>query len=106
MQLKDLSLRQTAVAVLLLGFVNWAVLQFVLLPEMPDEQRKRLYSGWASTPYPYAVSVVFIGFAIWFVFSYRGRFATHGRKVAIFAMALGALCGMVMILLIRTVWHI
>ncbi len=106
MKIEDLSLRQVAAGVSVLGFLNWAVLQFLILPTMPEEQRKRLYAGWLSTPYPYAISLAFMLFAVWFVFSYRGRFSTRGRQIAVFAMAMGALCGIVMILAIRTVWHI
>ncbi|MFI5176111.1 MAG: hypothetical protein ACHQKY_14720 [Terriglobia bacterium] len=106
MKLEQLSLRQVTVGILLLSFLNWAFLQFVALPGMEDEQRRRLYSGWASTPYPYAISAAFIVFAIWFVFYYRGQLATRGLKIAVFGMALGALCGMVIMLVIRTTWHI
>ena len=102
----ELSLLQVGIGVPVLGFLNWALLQFLILPEMPEEQRKQLYAGWASTPYPYAMSFAFILFAAWFVFYYRGRFSTHGRKIAVFATAIGALCGIVMILAIRAVWHI
>jgi hypothetical protein len=105
-KIEDLSLRQVAIVVPILGFLNWAVFQFLILPPMPEEQRQRLYAGWASTPYPYAVSLAFILFAAWFVFFYRGRVSTHGRRIAVFAMAFGALCGMLMIFAIRTVWHI
>jgi hypothetical protein len=105
-KLEDFSLSQIAVGVLVLGLLNWAALQFVALPDMPEEQRKRLYSGWASTPYPYAIGLAFIAFAVWFVFYYQGRFATPRRRIAVFTIAFGALCGMVMVLIVRTVWHI
>jgi hypothetical protein len=105
-KLRDFSLRQVAVGVSVLGFLNWAGLQFAILPGMLEDQRKRLYSGWVSTPYPYAISFAFIVFAIWFVFYYQGRFVTHGRRIAVFGMALGALCGMVLILVICAAWHI
>jgi hypothetical protein len=105
MKLEDLSLRQVAVGVPVLGFVNWAALQYAILPGMPEDRRKQLYVGFGS-PYLYGVSIAFIVFAVWFVFSYQGRFATHGRKVAVFGMALGSVCGMIMMIAIRTYWHI
>jgi len=40
------------------------------------------------------------------VFSYRGRYSTHGTKIAAFGMAMGAFCGMLLTLLIRLSWHI
>jgi hypothetical protein len=106
MKVEDLSFRQVAVAVPLLGLCNWALLQFVMLPEMAEEQRRRLYLGSVLTPYLYGISIAFVCFAVWFVFSYRGPLATHGRRIAVFAMALGSVCGMLMILVIRLTWHI
>src|SRR5262245_27653311 len=92
MRVENLSLRQVSIAIPVLALINWAWLHFAVLPSMTGDQRRRLYSGWGSTPYPYALSVAFICFAIWFVFSYRGKFATRGRKIGVFAMALGSLC--------------
>jgi hypothetical protein len=106
MKLENLSFRQVALGVLVLGFLTWAGLQFAILPSMPAEERKQLYSGWPSTPYPYFVGIAFICFAVWFVFSYNGSLATHGRKIVVFAMALGSLGGMLMILAIRLAWHL
>jgi hypothetical protein len=105
-KLEDLSIRQIAIGVPILGLINWAILQYAILPSMPEDRRKQLYAGLAGSPYLYGVSVAFIVFAVWFVFSYQGRFATHGRKVAVFAMALGSLCGLIMILAIRVYWQI
>jgi hypothetical protein len=73
---------------------------------MTQKQRQMMYSGWLSTPYPYAVSLAFVAFSVWFVFFYRGRLSTHGRKIATFGMALAALGGMVVILVSRIVWQI
>jgi hypothetical protein len=106
MKLEDLSLRQVAIAVPILGLFNWAGLQYVVLPHMPEGRRRQLYAGAASSPYLYAVSLAFVVFAAWFVFKYQGRFATHGRRVAVFGMALGSLCGTIMIIAIRAYWHI
>ena len=75
MKIEDVSLSHVAVAVTALGLINWAALQFVVLPTMQEEQRKRLYAGWPSTPYPYVISCAFVLFAVWFVFFYQGRFA-------------------------------
>jgi hypothetical protein len=99
-------MRQVAVAVPILGLFNWAILQFALLPGMTEQQRRGIYSGWMSTPYPYAFSAALICAAVWFVFSYRGRYSTHGRRIAAFGMVVAALCGMLMIVLIRATWHI
>jgi len=59
-----------------------------------------------STPLPYAISLALISAAIWFAFFYRGRYATHGRRITAFATALAGLCAMLMILVIRVTWHI
>ena len=106
MRLEDLSLRQVAVAVPIAALLNWAVFQFAVLPNMTEPERRRIYSGWMSNPYPYAIAVVLICAAIWFVFLYHGRHLKHGRRIAAFGIALGALCGMLMILVIRITWHI
>ena len=106
MRIENLSMRQVAVAVPILGLFNWAIWQFALLPGMTEQERTGIYSGWLSTPYPYAVSVAYILAAVWFVFSYRGRYSTHGTKIAAFGMAMGAFCGMLLTLLIRLSWHI
>jgi hypothetical protein len=106
MKLEDLSLRQVTIAVPILGLFNWAMLQYVVLPAMPEDRRKQLYAGAASSPYLYGASLAFVVFAAWFVFRYQGRFARHGRKVAVFGMALGSVCGMIMIMAIRAYWQI
>ncbi|HXR32202.1 MAG TPA: hypothetical protein VN830_00730 [Verrucomicrobiae bacterium] len=106
MRLENLSLRQVAIAVPILGLVNWAIFLFAFLPKMTEQDRKGIYAGWMSTPYPYAGSIALICAAIWFVFLYRGSYSTQGRRVAAFAMALGASCGMLIILVIRITWHI
>ena len=106
MRIENLSLRQVGVAVPILGLLNWAILQFAILPRMTEQERRGLYSGWMSTSYPYLVSFALICAAVWFVFSYRGRYSTNGRKITAFAIAVGALCGMLMVLLIRMTWHI
>jgi hypothetical protein len=103
-KLEDLSLRQIAIGVPAFGFVNWALLQFVFLPKMLQSQRDHLYAG--SNSYLYSLSIAFIIFAYWFTFRYRGQYATHGRKIVVFAMALGSLCGMIMMFAIRAYWHI
>ena len=106
MKLRELSLGLVAVAVHVLVLLNWAGLQFVVLPNMSEDQRKHLYSGFASTPYPYIIGITFVCFAIWFVFSYRGPLMTEGRKTAVFGIALATICGMLLILAIRIAWHI
>ena len=73
---------------------------------MTESQRKQLYTGSVFAPYGYAISIAFVFFAIWFVFFYRGPRMTHGRKIAVFGMALRSVCGMLMILIIRLTWHI
>jgi hypothetical protein len=105
-KLENLSFRLVAVAVAMLALVNWAIFQFAALPKMTEQERRGIYAGWMSTPYPYAISVVLICAAIWFAFWYRGRFSTHGIRIAAFGMAVGALFGMLMILMIRLTWHI
>ena len=106
MRPENLSTRQIAVLVPVLGLLCWSILQFALLPHMTEQERRGIYPAWMSTPYPYAVSLVFISFASWFAFLYRGRYSTHGRRMAAFAIVLGALCGMLMILVIRHTWHV
>lgn len=98
MKLEELSLRQVAVAIPVLALLNWAIFQFGFLPKMTEQERNGICDGWMSTPYPYVISVALVCTAIWFVFFYRGRYATHGRRITAFAMALGALCGMLMIM--------
>jgi hypothetical protein len=97
--------RQVAIAVPILFLLNWAFAQFVALPNMPENQRKQLYTS-AFAPYGYSISIAFVCFAIWFVFFYRGPWMTHGRKIVIFALALGSVGGMLMVLVIRLTWHI
>lgn len=99
-------MRQVAIGVPALGLLDWAFLQFIALPNMTDRQRALFYSAWDSKPYLYVLSLGFIGFAIWFVFFYRGPLMTPGRKIVVFGMALGAVCGMLMILVIRLTWRI
>lgn len=106
LKLSDLSIRQVSIAIPLLAVLNWAVLQFAILPNMSEEQRKQLYPGWTSSPYAYALCFIFVGFAFWFVFLYRGILANHQRRLALFAMALGSIFGMLMISGIRLFWHI
>jgi hypothetical protein len=105
-RLENLSFRQVAVAVAILGLTNWAILQFAALPNMTEQERAGLYAGWMSTPYPYAISAALIAAALWFVILYQGRYATHGKKIAAFGIALGALAGMALLLIIRRSWHI
>ena len=104
MKLGDLSLRQVGVCVPLLVLLDWALCNFVLLPGMPEDQRRRLYS--ALNSYLLALSVTFVALAFWFVFRYRGRFSTHAARLAAIALALGTLCGLLMIVVIRAMWHI
>src|SRR5579863_5566150 len=101
-----LSLRQVSICVLVLGVLNWAGLQFVILPKMTVAERREIYSGWMSTPYPDVAGLIFICSAAWFLAFYRGTRATHGIRIAICAMASGAFYGMLMILAIRIAWHI
>ena len=85
-----------------MGLLNRAI-----LPGMTEDQRERMvHLGRVYARYEYPIGVAFILFAIWFVCSYRGRFATHGRKAAVFGMALGSFGGMLTRLVIRIVWHI
>ena len=106
MKLSDLTLRQIAVGVPTLCLLNWAVLQFAVLPNMSGDERKRLYPAWVSSPYVYGVCTVFVVVALWLVFRHRGASQTHERRLVLFAMALGSLCGMMMIAAIRLAWHI
>jgi hypothetical protein len=77
LRLEKFSLRQVAVGVAMLGLANWAELQFVLLPMMTQQQREAIYPVWMSSPYVYAIFLAFACAAIWFVFSYRGRYSTQ-----------------------------
>jgi hypothetical protein len=105
-KLENLSFRQVAVGIFVLTLLNWAFLQFIALPGMSEHDRKEIYTGWISSPYSYAISVALILAFGWFAFSYRGRHSTHGRRIAAFAMALGAVCGFLILVLIRLAWHI
>jgi hypothetical protein len=106
LRLENLSFRQIGVAVAILWIFTWAVLQFVILPHMTQQERGEIYAGWISTPYPYAISVALILAASWFAFFYRGRYATYRRRIFVFGMALGGIGGMLMILVFRVTWHI
>ena len=105
-KLENLSFRQVAFGIFLLAILNWAFLQFVALPNMSEQDRKGIYTGWISSPYSYAISVAIILAFGWFAFSYRGRHATHGKRIAAFGMALAGLWGMLLIVLIRVTWHL
>jgi hypothetical protein len=105
MKLEDVSLRQVAVGIPALALAYWAALQFAILPHISEDRRRRIYSG-LGAPYFRAVSLIFMAFAAWFVFRYQGRFATRGRKIVIFALALGSFCGMILEFAIRAYWHI
>ena len=106
MKLENLSFRQVAVAVAIVGLLNWAILQFATLPDMTEQERAGLYAGWMSTPYPYVISVVLIAATLWFALLYQGQYGTHGKRIAAFGMALGGIAGMAIILIIRRSWHI
>lgn len=106
MKLSDLSFRQVAIGVPVLGLLNWAIFQFAILPSMSANERKQLYPSWIPWPYLYLICLSFITVAFWFVFRYRGTLATDERRIALFAMALGSLCGILMILALRLAWHI
>ena len=90
----------------MLAILNWAILQFAILPNMTGDQRTQIYPKWMSAPYLYGIVLAFICFGFWFVFVYKGKLATHERKIGVFAMALGLLCGMLIVISIRAVWHI
>ena len=104
MKLEDLTLRQVGAAVPLLALLDWTLCNFVLLPGMPEGQRRLLYS--ALNPYLSALSLMFVVFACWSVFRYHGRFSTHKTRLVMFALALSTLCGFLMIVVIRATWHI
>jgi len=106
MKLEDFSLRQVAIGIPTLVFAYWAAMQFVILPHMSDERRRHIYPNDFGAHYLQALSAVFIIFAAWFVFRYDGRFATHGRRIVVFAMALGSACGWLLEVAIRSYWHI
>jgi len=55
-----LSFRQIAVAIPILALLNWAIFQFGILPKMTEQERKAIYAGWMSTPYPYVISLAFV----------------------------------------------
>ncbi len=105
MKLEDVSLRQVAAWIPALALAYWAALQFAIFPHISEDRRRHIYSGFG-TPYLRAVSLIFMAFAVWFVFRYQGRFATHGRKIVVFALALGSFCGMILEFTIRAYWHI
>ena len=106
LRLNNLSFRHITVAIPILSLFNWAILQFAVLPNMTEQQRRGIYPEWMSTPYPYAISFALICAAIWFVFSYQGRYSTHGNRIAVFAMVLAGFCGMLILLIIRLTWRI
>ena len=49
MRLIDLSFRQVAVGVLILGILNWAMFQFGFLPNMTEQERRDIHAGRMST---------------------------------------------------------
>lgn len=106
MKLENLSFRQVAAGIFLLALLNWALLQFIALPNMSEHDRKEIYAGWISSPYSYAIAFALILALGWFAFSYRGRYSTHGRRIAAFGMAVAGLCGMLLIIVVRVTWHI
>ncbi len=106
MKLEDFSLRQVAIGIPALVFAYWAALQSVILPHMSEDRRRHIYPNNFGAHYLQAISFAFIIFAAWFVFRYKGRFATHGRKLVVFAMALGSFGGMILEFAIRSYWHI
>jgi hypothetical protein len=53
-KLENLSFRQVAFGIFLLAILNWALLQFVALPNMSEQDRKGIYTGWIFSPYSYA----------------------------------------------------
>lgn len=83
--------KHVAVGIFVLALLNWTFLQFVALPNMSEQDRMGIYSGWISSPYPYAISIAIVVALGWFAFSYRGRHATHGKRIAAFAMAFAGL---------------
>jgi hypothetical protein len=105
-KLENLSFRQVAVCTFLLTLLNWAFLQFIALPNMSERDRNEIYAGWISSPSSHAISVALILAFGWFAFSYRGRHSTHGRRIAAFGMALAALCGMLLTIVVRVSWRI
>lgn len=105
MKLDDVSLRQVAVGIPVLALAYWAALQFAILPHISEDRRRHIYSA-VGAPYLRAASLIFMAFAVWFVFRYQGRFATHRRKIVVFALALGSFCGMILEFAIRTYWHV
>ncbi len=106
MKIEDFSLRQVAIWIPALVVAYWAALQFIVLPRMSEERRQHIYPNNFGAHYLQAIGFAFMVFAAWFVFLYRGRYATHGRKVVVFAMAVGSICGMVLEFAIRSYWHI
>jgi hypothetical protein len=106
MKVENLSLRQVGTGIPALVLAYWAALQFAILPNLSEDRRRHIYPSGSEVPYLLAVSLTFMIFGAWFVFRYQGRFATHGRKVAVFAMALGSLCGIILEFAIRAYWHI
>ena len=105
MKLERLSLRQIATGVPVLGLIEWAWAQFVFVPRLTTAQREDFYSG-GYYAYAWMFGIAFLCFAMWFVFFYQGTLATHKRKIIIFAMGMGSLCGMLTNLAIRLTWHI
>ena len=94
------------IGVLTLATLDWAIFQFGFLPKMTEQERREIYPAWMSSPYPYAISLAFVCASAWFIFSYRGRYSTHGRRIVVFGMALGTLAGLLIRLAIRVTWHI
>lgn len=106
LEMKVFSIRQIAIGIPALMLLNWAVLQFAVLPRMNELQRREIYPEWVPWHSLFVLCTVFIGFAFWFVFIYRGPVATPEKRSTLFAMALASLSGMLLIIALRHAWHI
>ena len=101
-----LSFHIVTIAVLILTGLNWVMLQFLSLPNITPTARRSLYPPIFSTPYPYIGQVIFIVAGIWFIRTYRGEVRWYNQRLAVFAMILGSLCGVSLMVIIRLTWNI
>ena len=106
MKATQITFKQLGIGIALLMVINWAFLNFVMLPKMTVFERQNLYPDWLSNVYFYLLEASVVLVACWFAFRYEGRFGTYPRKLAAFAIALGILGGLLIIGVIRASWHI
>jgi hypothetical protein len=73
------------VAAAILGILNWAVLQFVILPHMTQQERVDIYAGWMSTPY----LMLFLSRSFWPLVGSRFSITHDSRRMEDESLYLG-----------------